>query len=268
VQAAGSLIRLVNNAEIASNKMPTLGAIGTGFSGAVSLISALDSWGSATDGERIALAARAVLGANEVAKAFSANGQTGFLNSAPGATALNVAGGIVALAGLEDTLHSGNPFAIASSAMALTNAAVATGMVSSATAAGAFGTTAYSTVAVFGPEAMRAMAIASIIFGGLFGGSVQYPAPPPAGTLEVGALADGSLGMLFKDGDGKTYQTRKLKGAEVSASGKPIDNQNWALGAEMLSVHGHPSFERNLVGQWKFTTSCISANQSAWVMAA
>ncbi|WP_297726269.1 Mbeg1-like protein [Limnohabitans sp. Rim8] len=235
VQAAGSLIRLVNNAEIASNKMPTLGAIGTGFSGAVSLISALDSWGGATDGERIALAARAVLGANEVAKAFSANGQTGFLNSAPGATALNVAGGIVALAGLEDTLHSGNPFAIASSAMALTNAAVATGMVSSATAAGAFGTTAFSTAAVFGPEAMIAMAIASIIFGGLFGGSVQYPAPPPAGTVEVGALADGSLGMLFKDGDDKTYQTRYLWGGVYSDTYKATDKRDWGLGADILS---------------------------------
>jgi hypothetical protein len=73
VQAAGSLIRLVNQAQVASNQMPTLGAIGTVFSGAVSLISALDSWGNASDGERIVLTARAVLGANEVAKAFSAN---------------------------------------------------------------------------------------------------------------------------------------------------------------------------------------------------
>jgi len=221
VQAAGSLIRLVNNAEIASNKMPTLGAIGTGFSGAVSLISALDSWGSASDGERIALAARAVLGANEVAKAFSANGQTGFLNSAPGVTTLNVAGGIVALASLEDTLHSGNPFAIASSAMALTNGAVALDLVGKA--------------AAFGPEAMIAVAIASIIFGGLFGGSVQYPAPPPAGTVEVGALADGSLGMLFKDGDGKAYQTRYMWGAVYSDTYKATDKRDWSLGADILS---------------------------------
>uniref|UniRef100_UPI0035B444B8 Mbeg1-like protein n=1 Tax=Limnohabitans sp. TaxID=1907725 RepID=UPI0035B444B8 len=62
VQAAASLIRLANSAEIASNQMPTLGAIGTGFSGAVSIVSALDSWGDASDGERIALTARAVLG--------------------------------------------------------------------------------------------------------------------------------------------------------------------------------------------------------------
>jgi hypothetical protein len=74
--------------------------------------------------------------------------------------------------------------------------------------------------------------------------------------------------MLFKDGDGTNYQTRKFKGAVVSASGKPTDNQNWALGAEALSVHGHPSFERNRVGQWMFTTSCIAANQSAWLMVA
>lgn len=48
VQAASSLIRLVNNAEIASNKMPSLGGLGTGLSGAISLISSLDSWGQAT----------------------------------------------------------------------------------------------------------------------------------------------------------------------------------------------------------------------------
>ena len=72
LQAAGSLIRLVNNAEIASNNMPTLGAIGTGFAGAVSLISALDSWGNASDGERIALTARAVLGANDAQYLLSA----------------------------------------------------------------------------------------------------------------------------------------------------------------------------------------------------
>jgi hypothetical protein len=31
----------------------------------VSIVSALDSWGDASDGERIALTARAVLGAND-----------------------------------------------------------------------------------------------------------------------------------------------------------------------------------------------------------
>jgi hypothetical protein len=282
VQAAGSLIRLVNNAEIASNQMPTLGAIGTGFSGAVSLISALDSWGNASDGERIALTARAVLGANEVAKAFSANGQTGFLDTGAGFTALNVARGIVALSNLDSTLKSGNPFAIASSVMALTNAAVATGMVSSATAAGALGTTAFSQAAVFGPQAMIAVAIASIVFGSLFGGSIEYPSPPPAGTLEIGALADGTLGMLLKDADGKVYQTRKLTGTVVSDSGKAIDNQDWGMGANVLSqrmvslmadlqaqankdgthlvldrlpilsVHGFPSFDRNGVDNFFF----------------
>lgn len=219
VQAAGSLIRLVNNAEIASNQMPTLGAIGTGFSGAVSLISALDSWGNASDGERIALTARAVLGANEVAKAFSANGQTGFLDAGKGVSALNVAGGIVALASLESTLESGNPFAIASSVMSIANA----------------GAALMSQAAVFGPQAMIAVAVASIVFGSLFGGSVEYPSPPPAGTVEIGALADGTLGMLLKDADGKVYQTRKLTGAVVSNTGKDTDTQNWALGADVLS---------------------------------
>lgn len=219
VQAAGSLIRLVNNAEIASNQMPTLGAIGTGFSGAVSLISALDSWGNASDGERIALTARAVLGANEVAKAFSANGQTGFLDAGKGFTALNVAGGIVALASLESTLESGNPFAIASSAMSIANA----------------GAALMGNAAVFGPQVMIAVAIASIVFGSLFGGETEYPSPPPAGTVEIGALADGTLGMLLKDADGKVYQTRKLTGALVSNTGKDTDTQNWAMGADVLS---------------------------------
>ncbi len=212
LQAAGSLIRLVNQAQVASNQMPTLGAIGTGFSGAVSLISALDSWGDASDGERIALTARAVLGANEVAKAFSADGNTGFLQNS---AALGALQGVVALASLEDTLKSGNPFAIASTFMALTNAAVATGMVSAGTAASALGTTAASQAAVFGPQVMIAVAICSILFGSLFGDDPEYPAPPPAGTAELGVLADGTLGMLFKDGDGHLYQTRSLNGQLV-----------------------------------------------------
>ncbi|WP_090137841.1 LysM peptidoglycan-binding domain-containing protein [Limnohabitans sp. DM1] len=254
VQAAGSLIRLVNNAEIASNQMPTLGAIGTGFSGAVSLISALDSWGDASDGQRIALTARAVLGANEVAKAFSANGQTGFLDAGKGFTALNVAGGIVALASLESTLESGNPFAIASSAMSIANA----------------GAALMGNAAVFGPQVMIAVAIASIVFGSLFGGSIEYPEPPPAGTVEIGALADGTLGMLLKDADGKVYQTRNLSGkliwqetqtasedrgywasrdvgdslesywvSDIQSWAEPVNlvknNQNFGLGADVLS---------------------------------
>ncbi len=119
LQAAGSLIRLVNQAQVASNTQPVLGAIGTGFSGAVSILSALDSWGDASDGERIALTARAVLGANEVAKAFSADGNTGFLQNS---AALGALQGVVALASLDDVLESGNPFAIASTFMSIANA--------------------------------------------------------------------------------------------------------------------------------------------------
>lgn len=160
-----------------------------------------------------------MLGANEVAKAFSANGQTGFLDAGKGVSALNVAGGIVALASLESTLESGNPFAIASSVMSIANA----------------GAALMSQAAVFGPQAMIAVAVASIVFGSLFGGSVEYPSPPPAGTVEIGALADGTLGMLLKDADGKVYQTRKLTGAVVSNTGKDTDTQNWAMGADVLS---------------------------------
>jgi hypothetical protein len=227
LQAAGSLIRLVNQAQVASNTQPVLGAIGTGFSGAVSILSALDSWGDASDGERIALTARAVLGANEVAKAFSADGNTGFLQNS---AALGALQGVVALASLDDVLESGNPFAIASTFMALTNAAVATGMVTSATAAGALGTSAFSSAAVFGPQAMIAVAICSIIFGGLFGDDPEYPAPPPAGTAELGVLADGTLGLLFKDGDGQLYQTRSLDGQLVWQETQTLseDRGHWA----------------------------------------
>lgn len=295
VQAAASLIRLANNAEIASNQMPTLGAIGTGFSGAVSIVSALDAWGDASDGQRIALTARAVLGANEVAKAFSVDGKTGFLESSATLGALQ---GVVALASLEDTIKSGNPFAIASSFMALTNAAVATGMVTSTAAAGALGMEAASSAAVFGPQAMIAVAIASIVFGSLFGDEPEYPAPPPAGTAEIGHLADGSLGLLFKDGDGHLYQTRQLTGEVVSDEGKATDNQDWSLGAQVLSeritaliaelqaqatkdgqhlllerlpsvsVHGYPSFDGNGINNFFFALQFNNAVSGAQQMLA
>ena len=295
LQAAGSLIRLVNNAEIASNKMPTLGAIGTGFAGAVSLISALDSWGNASDGERIALTARAVLGANDIARSLSVDGKTGFLESGPALGALQ---GIVALASLDATLKSGNPFAIASSFMTLTNAAITTGMVSSSTVAGAFGTTAFSQTAMFGPQAMICMAIASMLFSSLFASETKYPSPPPAGQGEVGVLSDGSLGMLIKDTQGKAYQTRKLTGEVFSNTGKATDGQNWGMGADLLggrmgsliadlkvqatkdgthlilerlpslSVHAYPSFDRNGVDNFFFGIHFKDPGTGAQQMAA
>ena len=279
LQAAGSLIRLVNNAEIASNKMPTLGAIGTGFAGAVSLISALDSWGNASDGERIALTARAVLGANDIARSLSVDGKTGFLESGPALGALQ---GIVALASLDATLKSGNPFAIASSMMSITNA----------------GAALLSQSAVFGPQVMICVAIASILFSSLFGGETQYPAPPPAGQGELGVLSDGSLGMVFKDAEGKAYQTRKLTGEVFSDSGKAIDGQNWGMGADVLSgrmqslitdlkeqaskdgthlilerlpslsVHAFPSFDRNGVDNFFFGIHFKDPGTGAQQMAA
>lgn len=249
VQVAASLIRLANNAEIASNKMPTLGAIGTGFSGAVSVVTALDAWGHASDGERIALAARAVLGANDVAKAFSVDGQTGFLESSAVTGALS---GIAALSSLDDVIKSGNPFAIASTFMTLTNAAVATGMVSSSAAAAALGMEAASSAAVFGPQVMIAVAICAIVFGGLFGGDIYYPAPPPAGSIDIEQQADGSWCLLIKDGDGRTNEWRSLTG-EVLLRDYPYESywdddgkaqrqditvykdQDWGLGAHVLS---------------------------------
>ena len=217
LQAAASLVRLVNNAQIAANQEPVLGAVGTGLSGALALVSALDQWGDATDGQRIALAARAVLGANDVAKAFSADGKTGFLESS---AALGALQGVIALTSLQDVLESGNPFAIASTVMTLTNSAVSMGMMQG--------------VSIFGPQAMIAVAICSVVFGSVF--EVEYPDPPPAGTVEIGRLTDGTLGLLIKDkADGEVHQTRRLNGQVVSDSAKPTDTLDWGLGAQVLS---------------------------------
>ena len=229
--AISAVTRLVNESRIAADQpivfAPQVGAV-------LGLIGALDSFGDAkTDAQKFVATARLVLSANTTYAAF--NEGKSFLDAGTDLTALNVAGGVLALANLDSTLKSKNPFAIASSFMVLTNAAVATGLVTSATAAGALGTSAFSSAAVFGPQAMIAVAIASIVFGSLFGGSVEYPEPPPAGTVEIGALADGTLGMLLKDADGKVYQTRKLTGAVVSNTGKDTDTQNWAMGADVLS---------------------------------
>lgn len=216
LQAAASLVRLVNNAQIAANQEPVLGAVGTGLSGAVAIVSALDQWGDASDGQRIALAARAVLGANDVVRAISADGK-GFLEA--GAT-LGALQGVIALASLQDVLESGNPFAIASTVMTLSNSAVAMGM--------------FEGIAMFTPEVMIAMAICSVVFSSLF--EVEYPDPPPAGTVEIGRLADGTLGLLIKDkADGEVHQTRRLDGQVVSDSAKPTDTLDWGLGAQVLS---------------------------------
>ena len=215
LQAAASLVRLVNNAQIAANQEPVLGAVGTGLSGAVSIVSALDQWGDASDGQRIALAARAVLGANDVVRAL--NDGKGFLESS---AALGALQGVIALASLQDVLESGNPFAIASTVMTLSNSAVAMGM--------------FEGIAMFTPEVMIAVAICSVVFGSLF--EVEYPDPPPAGTVEIGRLADGTLGLLIKDkADGEVHQTRRLNGQVVSDSAKPTDTMDWGLGAQVLS---------------------------------
>ena len=221
VQAASSLIRLVNNAEIASNKMPSLGALGTGLSGAISLISSLDSWGQASEGERIALTARSVLGANELAKAFSTDGKTGFLDVASGINPLNIASGVMAFADLAASLKTGNPLTIATSFMSTANSVAAL----------------MSEAAIFTPEAIIAVAVINIIFGGLFGGGghVEYPEPPPAGCVEIGVNSGGSLVMLFKDKEGSIYQTRNLKGEILTNNGKATDSLNWNMGADILS---------------------------------
>lgn len=216
LQAAASLVRLVNNAQIAANQEPVLGAVGTGLSGAVSIVSALDQWGDASDGQRIDLAARAVLGANDVARAISADGK-GFIEAG---AALGALQGVIALASLQDVLESGNPFAIASTVMTLSNSAVAMGM--------------FEGIGMFSPQAMIAVAICSVVFGSLF--EVEYPDPPPAGTVEIGRLADGTLGLLIKDeAGGQVHQTRRLDGQVVSDSAKATDTLDWGLGAQVLS---------------------------------
>jgi hypothetical protein len=221
VQAASSLIRLVNNAEIASNKMPSLGELGTGLSGAISLISSLDSWGQASEGERIALTARSVLGANELAKAFSTDGKTGFLDVASGINPLNIASGIMAFADLSASLKTGNPLTIATSFMSTANSVAAL----------------MSEAAIFTPQAIIAVAVINIIFGGLFGGGgyIEYPDPPPAGCAEIGVVSDGSLAMFLRDKEGSIYQTRSLNGQILTNTGKATDTLNWTMGAEILS---------------------------------
>ncbi len=74
------------------------------------MVKALNSWGQVSDRERIAQAARAVLGANDVDKAFFVDGQTGFLETSAVTGSL---AGVVALANLNDVIKRGNPFAIA-----------------------------------------------------------------------------------------------------------------------------------------------------------
>lgn len=238
LQAAASLVRLVNNAQIAANQEPVLGAVGTGLSGAVAIVSALDQWGDASDGQRIALAARAVLGANDVARAISADGK-GFIEA--GAT-LSALQGVIALASLKDVLESGNPFAIASTFMALANSVAAMAAATTASAATAATATSVAaagagsapSAAIFGPQAMIAVAICSVVFASVF--EVEYPDPPPAGTVEIGRLADGTLGLLIKDeAGGQVHQTRRLDGQVVSDSAKATDTLDWGLGAQVLS---------------------------------
>lgn len=238
LQAAASLVRLVNNAQIAANQEPVLGAVGTGLSGAVAIVSALDQWGDASDGQRIALAARAVLGANDVARAISADGK-GFIEA--GAT-LSALQGVIALASLKDVLESGNPFAIASTFMALANSVAAMAAATTASAAtaatatsvAAAGAGSVPSAAIFGPQAMIAVAICSVVFASVF--EVEYPDPPPAGTVEIGRLADGTLGLLIKDeAGGQVHQTRRLDGQVVSDSAKATDTLDWGLGAQVLS---------------------------------
>ena len=221
VQAVSSLIRLVNNAEIASNKMPSLGELGTGLSGALSLISALDNWGRASEGERIALTARSVLGANELAKVFSADGKTGFFDVASGINPLNIASGIIALNDLSASIKTGNPFVIA------------TGFMSTANSISAL----MSGIAIFTPQTIIGVAMVNIVFGGLFGGGghIEYPDPPPAGCVEIGINSDKSMVMLFKDKEDGIYQTRNLNGQIITKIEKVTDTLNWNMGAEILS---------------------------------
>ena len=138
-------LRLTEVARRSANlaPLPELQAAG----GVLMLLDAWNGLQTGTDAQKFAHAARMVLGANEVARAM--NDGKGFLESTPILGGLQ---GIVAIASLKDTLQSGNPFAIASSFMTITNAAVATGLVSSSTAAGAMGMSAFSNAAVFGPQ--------------------------------------------------------------------------------------------------------------------
>ena len=55
------------------------------------------------------MTARSVLGANELDKAFSTDGKTGFLDVASGINPLNIASGIMAFADLAASLKTGNP---------------------------------------------------------------------------------------------------------------------------------------------------------------
>ena len=262
---ASALTRLVNEARVAADQplvfSPQVGAV-------MGLIGALDSIAEArTDAQAFVATARLVLSANQTYAAFN-NGQ-GFLDASSGVTPLNMANAALALAHLDSTLKSGNPFAIASSFMSITNGAVSLGLLEAS--------------AAFGPQAMIAVAIASILFGDLFGETVEYPDPPPAGSVEVGLLGNGQLGLLFKDAEGQTYQTRNLSGQVLVDAGKATDQQNWAMGAQVLSdrvrelieqlqteaaqtgqhlvldrlptlsVHGYPSFDGNGVNNFFFS---------------
>ena len=275
-----AITRLVNEARIAADQpivfAPEVGAV-------LGLIGALDSFGDAkTDAQKFVATARLVLSANTTYAAF--NDGKGFLDAGKGFTALNIAGGIVALASLDSVLKSGNPFAIASSAMAITNSAASLGLIAES--------------AAFGPQVMIAVAIASMLFSSLFASETKYPAPPPAGQGELGVLSDGSLGMVFKDAEGKAYQTRKLTGEVFSDSGKAIDGQNWGMGADVLSgrmqslitdlkeqaskdgthlilerlpslsVHAFPSFDRNGVDNFFFGIHFKDPGTGAQQMAA
>jgi hypothetical protein len=64
-----------------------------------------------------------VLSANTTYAAF--NDGKGFLDAGTGFTALNVAGGVLALANLESKLESGNSLALASRVMNIANAGAA-----------------------------------------------------------------------------------------------------------------------------------------------
>lgn len=214
--AVSAITRLVNESRIAAEQpvvfSPQVGAV-------LGLIGALDSFADAqTDAQKLVATARLVLSANTTYAAFN-NGK-GFLDAGAGLTTMNVAGGVLALASLKDALESGNPFAIASTVMTLTNSAVATGMLQG--------------VSMFGPQAMIAVAICSVVFASVF--EVEYPDPPPAGTVEIGRLADGTLGLLIKDEvGGQVHQTRRLDGQVVSDSAKATDTLDWGLGAQVLS---------------------------------
>lgn len=217
--AVSAITRLVNESRIAAEQpvvfSPQVGAV-------LGLIGALDSFADAqTDAQKLVATARLVLSANTTYAAFN-NGK-GFLDAGAGLTTMNVAGGVLALASLKDALESGNPFAIASTVMTLTNSAVATGMLQG--------------VSMFGPQAMIAVAICSVVFASLF--EVEYPDPPPAGTVEIGRLADGTLGLLIKDeAGGQVHQTRRLDGQVVSDSAKATERHGRRLSTQGLSLVG------------------------------